>query len=340
MAVLPSSLLKIQQAFENQFDGAMFNNMALRLGIVVDIFDVESEQNQSKILTEYDVMTIEQDGPNGINTAIYNNCFKSEGFGSFADFFESKLRKPKNPKGVRNKGSFKDEKASIVLLLCIDGNSEKGIIIGSLKNAERPTTIKDGHSLEGEFNGLNWQVNDDGEFTLTFKGKTDIEGKPVDEKASGSNLKYEKDGSINLTDGNKEYLRIDKTEKAVSAYAEKAINLASEGSASITSKEGTSLTAAELVVSIEGSTTVETGSLNIKSEGAIDAKSNGGKFDFGSSLDIKASSTNIKSTNIQLGQGGTPAVTNITQAIGIGVFGVPVISGMVGPFSSTVFIAP
>jgi len=54
---------------------------------------------------------------------------------------------------------------------------------------------------------------------------------------------------------------------------------------------------------------------------------------------VKGTSVTIDGTMINLGKGGTPAVTMTTQFLGTGNLGIPVISVAVGPFSSSVFIA-
>ena len=65
-----------------------YQNTALRVGMVAQIYPVSDPKNISKLTTEYDVTVIQQDTNQGIASVTYKNCMSSEGFGSIADFFE------------------------------------------------------------------------------------------------------------------------------------------------------------------------------------------------------------------------------------------------------------
>lgn len=200
---LNSSLLESRSEERTDFASQLFGNASFRIGIILEAIDVEDEKNISKLGPEYNVMTIEQDKQNGQGTSIYKNCITMDGFGGVADFFQFTRRTAKKPKETKKKGTLKDEVGSIVGILCLDGNSEKAVIMGSFGNPSKLRTLEKDkeHNMEGEFNGINWKVDKDGALTITFRSNTDDEGLPQNIEAGGTALKMEKDGSFEINNG-------------------------------------------------------------------------------------------------------------------------------------------
>lgn len=337
--ILPSSLMEERQATDFQFQKKISENMYLRLGVVIDIIEDDDENNQSKLMPEYNVMTIEND-----NTTIYKNCFATDSFGGIADYFVKKLRKPKDAKKVQETGSLKKQNGTIVLLLCIDGNSDgQAVIIASIAHPDRKNgklTKALGHHMEGEFNGLNWKVDKDGALTVKFQSATDNDGKPGNTSAGGSTIKMEKDGSIEAADGNKEKIRIDKTKKTVDIAAEKDISAKTDANFNVDAKEKVSMkSGADLIAEATGSATFQSGkAFNIKSDAAFELKAKDVKITSDSMVTVKGTQVMINAPQIMVGMGGTPALTILTQFLGVGNLGMPVLSQAIGPFSSSVFI--
>jgi hypothetical protein len=322
------------------FQKKLSENMSLRLGVVVEIYDLEDEQNISKMMPEYDVMVVQDD-----NTVNYKNCMAVDSFGGVSDYFMKKLRKPKDSKKVKASGSLKKQNGSIVLMLCIDGSSEQAVIIGSIAHPDRKTgqlTKELGHHMEGEFNGLNWKVDKDGALTITFKSATDNDGKPQDTKAGGSAIKIEKDGSLEAADGNKERIRIDKTKKTIDITAEADISATTDASFNVTAKKNASVkSTADLLADAGGSLMIKSGgSFGIEAKGAFELKAPDVKIQGENGVTVKGSQIVIDAPLINVGNGGTPALILTTQFLGIGNLGAPVFSQAIGPYSATVFIAP
>lgn len=176
-----------------------YRNTALRLGIVVKSYDVSDPSNLSKLTTEYDVLVFEQIEDRGSSIITYRNCISSEGMGSITDFFERTLRVRQSTSDQSNNINTKNQNGAVVLILCIDGASEKAVIIGSITHPDRKSTLA-GHvaHLEGEFNGVNIQVNDDGSANLTWKGPTNNDGTPVAAGQVATVVSIEKDGSFQI----------------------------------------------------------------------------------------------------------------------------------------------
>ena len=121
-----------------------------------------------------------------------------------------------------------------VVIAMLYGSKNQGVILGCLQHPARFSSWDNsqGPKWEYEFNGVRIQINSDGEYTLTYKGIPSnakdldklIDGKKLSNPqynavVGGSFLKFKKDGSIELNDGNDEdtvqSIEINKTEGIV-----------------------------------------------------------------------------------------------------------------------------
>lgn len=198
-AVLPHGLLGVDPNAKMAGFNKTYKNYPLRVGVILKSYPVGDDNNVSDLTTEYDVMVFEQYEDKGATTIIYRNCMSAEGLGSIADFFEKTLRpmKAKTSKGDSIK--MEDQNGAVVLLMCLDGMSDKGIIMGAITHPNRETTLKDAEPhLEGEYNGVHVVVNSDGSTSLTFKGATDNDGKQTDASQGNTVVSIEKDGSFQV----------------------------------------------------------------------------------------------------------------------------------------------
>lgn len=131
----------------------------------------------------------------------------------------------------------------IVLVGHIGGNSREGIILGSMTHPARKSFLDStkGPQYKSEFNGIETSINEDGEWTLTFKGQptnldklTETPSKPVpepeyDTDVGTSYMKWDKEGGFTVsdeaTDGDKiQKLHIDKKNGTIDIFSGK-INL-------------------------------------------------------------------------------------------------------------------
>ena len=197
--VLPFGLL----GSDNEAAMAGFNktykNTSLRMGIIVRSYSISDPNNYTQLTTEYDVLVFEQNEDKGSSIITYKNCLAAEGGGSIADFFEknSRVQKVKNPNGLID---TKGQDGPIVLIQCLDGMTEKAIIIGAITHPDRDTTLTTtAPQLQGEYNGVNIQVATDGSTMLTFKGATDNYGKIIDSSQGPTTIQIKTDGSFVLT---------------------------------------------------------------------------------------------------------------------------------------------
>jgi hypothetical protein len=356
--ILPSSLLQYaDNDYYSSFANSM-NNTSLKVGIVKTVIYPNDSNNQEKKAPEYDVMVFQQDKDKGVIPITYRNCVTMDMFGGISDFFEFVKGEPTNKTSM----DLGLDDGSYVLLLCIDGTATRGVIIGALPHHNRKSTLpqQKAKQLTGEYNGLRISINDNGELTMTFKGKTDSKGIPTT-KVGGSQIKIEKDGSVEINDrdldgalkdnskdnkdtsvagSNYEKIRIDKTNKAIIINSRGDFNHTIGGNTSQKTNGNHTQTMADFVCKASGSASITSGgAFDVKATGAFGLKAASGKFELDSSLEVKASTIKISGQTINVGEGGSPAVVMSSMILTIGNLGIPAVGQIIGPFSSSVMIA-
>jgi hypothetical protein len=211
--VLPYGLLGADTSSAMAAFNKSYKNTALRMGIILKGYSVNEAGNYSKLSTEYDVLVFEQNENVSCTNITYRNCLSSEGMGSVADFFERNLRIQTVNNNEDGAVNTSNQNGAIVLLLCMDGFTNKAVIISSITHPDRSTTLVDTDPhLEGTYNGVNIVVNSDGSTGLTFNGATNNDGKVIDSSQGVTTATVEKDGSLQFQ--NSEItIRMDKTNK-------------------------------------------------------------------------------------------------------------------------------
>ena len=355
-AVLPTGLLSVDQNAMLAGFKKNYQNTSLRFGVVIKTYPKNDSGNISGLAPEYDVLTFEQNENKSSTPITYRNCLSSEGLGSIADFFEKTLR-VQNRKGSDT--DTKDQNGAIVLVLCLNGVSDKGIIIGAITHPDRVSTLVDaGPRLEGEFNGVNIKVEKDGSTTLTFNGATDNDGNIIDSSQGPTTLSIETDGSVQIMNKGVTQ-RLEKggvasltaqnninntTQKGFNVTAQQDIDNTTQKSFNITAQQDISLTATnsiqimaqQLVGTITGSCALvcQTGSL--VSSGSFGIKGAAFTGEAETMVNIKAPIMIFDGLVNLGGQGGAPVLTTNTVFSGIGNLGLPVISRAISGFATKV----
>lgn len=340
--VLPHGLLSQDSSSAEGAFSKSYKNYSLKVGIVVKSIPTDSSENITKFGPEYDVVVVEQDSNRGITPITYKNCVSADSFGSMADFFEKKFRA--QTKSSKYKGrNPKDQDGATVLLLCLDGHSDKAIIVSALSHPKRKTKLTgDKILLAGEYNGVAVQVNSDGSCNLTFKGATDTEGKAKDAEQGNTTVDIEKDGTFQVKNKGVTQ-RMEKkgkytltTEDSTSVIAKKSINLTTEDSFNLKAKADANAEMVKLAIKASGSANFEMASLDIQSQGEANLKAQMINIEGQSMVNVKATQIVLEGF-VNLGSaGGAPALVVQTQFLGIGNLGIPVLSTAIGPFSTKV----
>ena len=278
-AVLPSGLLG--DSISSQLAGfnKSYKDTALRAGVVVASYPISDPENRTKLSTEYDVVTTQQDEDRGATTIRYKKCLAQDSFGGVADFFEMNFRAKTQQTYTGDAVRFSGQNGSIVLLLCLDGTSNKAMIIGGFPNPDRDTTLVDTDPrLQGEYNGVNIKVNPDGSTALTFKGATNNDGTPVDASQGNTVVAIATDGSFSVTNTATTFNMAKSGDVTITAIGKMIVN-----------------TSSDTIVNASGnSNIIATGNIDITAGGNVDIKA-------GSDVDITASGNIVlKAANIDL----------------------------------------
>jgi hypothetical protein len=280
-AVLPHGLLGHTQAAEMGGFNKTYKNTSMRLGIVVRSYPVGDPGNVSHLTTEYDVLVFEQNEDKGSSIMTYRNCMSSEGLGSIADFFERSLRVRDGGSPINSMINATGQNGAVVLIFCLDGMTEKAIIMGAVTHPDRQTNLVDDEPrLVGEYNGVEVRVNPDGSTSLTFQGATDNDGEPTDKTQGNTEIRIEKEGSFQVMHDQITF-RMDRTTKTATLNAKQDIDLVAGGNINITATANVVVKCAEADVTASGKinvksgadTTIDvTGDCKVTASGKINAK--------------------------------------------------------------------
>lgn len=225
-------------------DPGTHTNVPMRYGEVREIIYADDPRSRSKKYTEYRVEIEHRDGDGpGVRT-IYPNCRVGRLFGGAADFFRYTLRA--NPKARRRAdGAFGI--GSKVMVVCLNGDITNSVIVGGLDDENTAAELRqDGHNLVGRFNGIEVDINDAGELTLTFAGATQEDGtlrQGVDAAAGGTQLTFDKSGGL-LVKHNNQTLYLDHQNQSWALHADQAVTVTGEQSLDLKTQKTATITAA------------------------------------------------------------------------------------------------
>lgn len=332
-------------------------NYGLRTGQVIKIHYPEDPTNISKKYHEYDVLVAHGDARIGTNISVYRNCKVSNIFASDTDSEVYTLQPGTN--SATADGTYVG--GAIITLLCIDGRPDAGqaLIMGGLNSPQyqfKTYTKADGNFYDFNFNGINVNINKDGEYTVQFNSVLDSKGKPTNSAAAGTKLFFDKEGRVSLSDNQSQSFLLDRVaKKAVWTNsdetitidkANKSINVQSSGDFTESSAKDTSLKSGTALnldagsdmsikaggnqdVNVTGSATMKAANWNINVQGSVNIQAGG-------ALMIQSGATAaIQALSVALGTGGIQAAgVGISLCQGIGNLGFPVYSTIqTGSFS-------
>ncbi len=136
--VIPSPL---QSAPHESSETKTFGNMSLKMGQIIRINYPDPSQDQSIQVTTYDVFVNEGAG-HGARSNIYYNIMMSNVFGGLADYCDYTARANVETDenqvqflltgGALTKDDYKKILGCNVIIACMDGNSQNGVILGAL----------------------------------------------------------------------------------------------------------------------------------------------------------------------------------------------------------------
>jgi hypothetical protein len=341
--VLPFGLLGENIHAEMEGFKKTYQNTSLRVGVITESYGADSAGNINRAVAEYDVLVFEQNEDQGSTPILYRHCVAASALGSMADFFEMSIRKITEKTSKGPTPTLNGHNGSIVLLLCLNGLSDTGIIVGSLSHPDRKSTIKNSDPrLEAEYNGINIKVEPDGSTSLTFRGATDNYGKPLDASQGDTVISIEKDGSYQ-TKHKTITQRLAKDGKAslttdddISNDTKKNFNVSALENIALIAKKDVKLTSKDLAIKASGSAMLECQKLSIKSESEVMIGASELKIEAESLAKIKATSIVLDGLVSLGGAGGQPILLLSTIMIGTGNIGIPVVSTAISGYATKV----
>lgn len=178
------------------WDGGVLDDIKLHRGEVKDIIYPNDKRSRSKRSIEYVVYA--QRNNNYTKTTQEFRCVAATPFGGVADKVQYTLRK--DTTGAKRKEAIGN--GSKVVFLCINGEKHRGLILSGVRDDNDSAQLdadKLGHHYYANFNGVSAYIDQDGQFVLTYGGKTSADGKTdVDASVRGTAMSYLKDGSWNI----------------------------------------------------------------------------------------------------------------------------------------------
>lgn len=194
-------------------------NFCIYMGQVIAIYPIGdssvTEQELQKFVL-YDVQIIHPDG----TQEIIPYCRASQPlFGGGLNNFLETLQTDPGPDAKKKTLSMKDRRAHWVLVAFISGIKNSGVIIGAMPHAnptavsKRPNKAK-GVYTEGEIQGLNFSVDNDGAFTLSFNGPRKDDGS-LEGKNGPTVINIDKDGKVKVSTNANQSVAIDRVAKTI-----------------------------------------------------------------------------------------------------------------------------
>jgi len=192
------------------------------------------------------------------NDIILCNCRMLRRWGGVYNYEDFTLHGYNYNDASNNQNGVAAIAGDAVLVGLFGGSGREGVILGGLTHMARKSflDIKKGPQYKSEFNGIETSINEDGEWTLTFKGQptnkdklNDTPSQPIsapqyNKDVGTSYMKWDKEGGYTLsdeaTDGDKaQKLHIDKKKGTIDIFSGKInLNFKKNGQkVSLTNKE-------------------------------------------------------------------------------------------------------
>lgn len=191
-------------------------NQGLRLvvGQVEKIHFVDDQSNISKKYVEYDVSIRDAKG----GQSVLRNVRKIDLLGGANDYEEAVLEANEfASKGkLETSNFFKNKNGTTVLLAFIDGSKDKPIIIAAMQHPTRTGAKRtDAVRRKGEYRGIQWEINKDGELTLTQLGPRGADGKLKTSDKTLTVIKFDKSGNLTINDKATNQIKLNNTDVKV-----------------------------------------------------------------------------------------------------------------------------
>jgi len=184
------------------------------LGQVNKIHYVDDLSNKSKQFVEYDVVVDDADG----GRSTYTNLLSLVDVYGTTDFSEFILEANEVAfsKKLNIKNQFTNKNGSYVVVGSINGSLDKPFIIGCLNHPRMPGAKRSkGIHRQGEFRGIQWEINKDGELSVIYKGVRSAKGLFTNAATAPTSVKIDNTGAFALEDKENKVVKLNRADKTV-----------------------------------------------------------------------------------------------------------------------------
>lgn len=199
-----------------------FKDFGIKRGVITAIYYPDEEDNISKKWIEYDVSVLEERADGSVTSVQYLRCQAIDLFGSLENYVQFAFLPPKSQEDkIFKQGSH-------VLIASLSGNNGYGkcVILGGLPDTTQDAKYKapkkeDGIFYKFSFNGVDIEINKDGEYSLVFNSPMQ-DDKRVNEKAAGTSFSINKDGVVSIINPDKQKIIVDRVNQVITVGDEES----------------------------------------------------------------------------------------------------------------------
>lgn len=224
-AIIESSIPTTQKPDEY----IRFNEDKIYKAQIDEVIYTDDERNKNGTAVEYNLTLLSFKANNAYRKIF--NAISLNSLGGFNDYSEI-IYKPKTREIVRGneqgKAYAENTDGDFVAVKFLEGNEQACVILGawyhprtneSSKKTKRATK-SDGHRLKFEYNGMDIEINKDGELKIeSLGGPRDTNGNLTNAGNGGILIKLSKDGKITLDTQDQAKITVDKNSNEVEIEA-------------------------------------------------------------------------------------------------------------------------
>lgn len=194
-------------------------NFRIELGQIEQVYTIDDPKNTSRNDARFTVYDVNIMKPNGAMEVIPRCRALQPLFGGGFNNFLEVLPTDPGSKAKDPKTDISLKRGHYVLVAFISGRKDTGVILGAMPHASkvaigrRPKKIK-GVYTEGEIQGLNFSVDNDGALKVVFNGPRKDDGSLLN-KNGPTTIEISKDGIINVSTNAKQKITIDRMAKKI-----------------------------------------------------------------------------------------------------------------------------
>jgi hypothetical protein len=164
---------------------------------------------------QYDVSVRESHGGQSLFTGIPRISLVAGG----TNDFDETILEPNDIAFVGKQitsNRFINKNGTKVLVAFINANYANPVIIGTMQHPKLDgTTRAEGISKKGEYRGLEYSIDKEGAFTLTYNGDRDPAGEFTRSETSGTTINIDNEGILTVSDNEGNLIKIDRVAKSV-----------------------------------------------------------------------------------------------------------------------------